>query len=510
MEELNTKIEEPIEESTQETPKEEVKVDDSKSGKRFLKNVMIVIISNLFSAVSGILIGFVVPKMLSVGDYGYYKTFTLYSTYIGLLHFGFIDGIFLKFAGQKYESLDKAKFRTYTRFLMDMELGFTIILMIAAFFFLKTDTFFILLFVALNIFLTNMTSYFEFICQVTMRFKQRSVRKIILCVLNIVSVGVLYVLYRFKDASISGLLYIEITCLISGIILLWYAITYKDIVFGKRLSFRQEKKDLLFFMKIGIPLLLANLVSQFIFAVDQQFINILFDTETYASYAFAYNMINVILIATSAISVVFFPTIKNYTKEQLIDKYSVINSYFLIFTAFCLVAYYPLDLIVRFFLDKYVSSLPIFIIILPGAVISSCITAIKYNCFKAFDEIKSFFIISICILVLSILADGAAYLIFKEPKSLAIASIIVMVVWCAVCEIYFAKKYKTQWIKNYLYMIVVIAVFYAVGFIPNIYTSAGAFIGGYILVTYGFYYKLINEFVKKIINKKKKEETVSE
>ena len=482
----------------------------SNDNKRFLKNVFVVIISNVFSAISGILIGFVVPKILSVGDYGYYKTFTLYSTYIGLLHFGFIDGIYLKFAGQSYENLDKEKFRTYTRVLMLVEGIFSLIGMSISLFFLNTATFFIFIFVGLNIFLTNMTSYFEFICQVTMRFKQRSARKIILCTLNILSVGVLYLLYKFANSEITGLLYIEITCLIAAIILGWYIITYRHIVFGKANSIKEEKSNLIFFIKTGILLLFATLVAQFIFAVDQQFINILFDEETYATYAFAYNMINVILIATSAISVVFFPTIKQMSKESLVERYPLINSYFLIAVSFCLISYYPLEFIVRFFLDKYIPSLPIFLIVLPGAVISSNITSIKYNCFKAFDMIKSFFFISLIILALSIGADAAVYFIFKEPKYLAIASIVMMTIWFLFAEIYFYKKFKTPWVKNFLYMMVVIGAFYGISFIGNIYIELGVFFAAYCLITYLFFFKLVNGFFRKLLNRKKQTEVEEE
>ncbi len=473
------------------------------SNKTFLKNVMVVIISNVFSAISGILIGFLIPKVLSVADYGYYKTFTLYSTYIGLLHFGFIDGIYLKFAGIPYDELDKEKFRTYTRFLMLMEAIFSALGMMGSLFFINTSTFFIFIFVGLNIFLTNMTSYFELICQVTMRFKQRSARKIILCTLNIVSVGIIYLLYKFSDIAISGLIYIEITCLISAIILLWYLFTYRHIVFGKGNSFKDEKGNIFFFIKTGILLLFATLVSQFIFAVDQQFINIFYDEETYAIYAFAYNMINVILIATSAISVVFFPTIKQMSQESLIEKYPRINSYFLIFVSFCLIAYYPLDLIVRFFLDKYIGSLPIFLIVLPGAVISSCITSIKYNCYKAFNLIKSFFFISLIVLCLSIGADALMYFTLKEPKYIAIASIVMLTVWFLISEIYFSKKFKTAWVKNFLYMIMVIGAFYGISFINNVYIELGVFFASYCVITYAFFFETVNKVIAKLFHKKK-------
>nr|MCR5647522.1 hypothetical protein [Acholeplasmatales bacterium] len=134
--------------------------------KRFFKNIIIVLISNIISMLSGVLIGFIIPKIMGVSEYGYYKTFTLYSSYIGILHFGFIDGIYLKFAGKEYSEINKKQFRTYTQLLFMMEFSISLILLLASLFFLNTSYFLIILFVSINILVTNIVTYYEFISQI--------------------------------------------------------------------------------------------------------------------------------------------------------------------------------------------------------------------------------------------------------------------------------------------------------------------------------------------------------
>ena len=73
-------------------------VEETPKRNKFIQNFIVVLISNGLTILSGILVGFIIPKIMGVTDYGYYKTFTLYSSYIGLFHFGFIDGIYLYFA----------------------------------------------------------------------------------------------------------------------------------------------------------------------------------------------------------------------------------------------------------------------------------------------------------------------------------------------------------------------------------------------------------------------------
>ena len=71
----------------------------SVSKSTFTKNILRVMTSRGIMLLSEILLGFVVPKILGVSGYGYLKTYSLYTAYTALLHFGFVDGILLYFAG---------------------------------------------------------------------------------------------------------------------------------------------------------------------------------------------------------------------------------------------------------------------------------------------------------------------------------------------------------------------------------------------------------------------------
>ena len=78
-----------------------------------LKNIVFVALSNCSTIVSGIVVGFLIPKILSVYGYGMYKTFTLYTTYIGFFSLGIIDGIVLDYGGFNYDELNCEKFRSF-------------------------------------------------------------------------------------------------------------------------------------------------------------------------------------------------------------------------------------------------------------------------------------------------------------------------------------------------------------------------------------------------------------
>ena len=83
-----------------------------KTKNNFIKSVFTVIFSNIFILLSGVLVGFVLPKIMGVDEYGYYKLFMLYATYIVLLYFGLADGMLVKYGGQDDTQIDKFKIQS--------------------------------------------------------------------------------------------------------------------------------------------------------------------------------------------------------------------------------------------------------------------------------------------------------------------------------------------------------------------------------------------------------------
>ena len=149
-----------------------------------IKDILKVTFSNACILLSGVLVGFLLPKIIDQVDYGYYKTFTLYIAYIGLFHFGIIDGIYLKYGDKDYNELDKEKFRFYTRFLLILEGAISLLFIIISIFVIQEKEMkFIFVMVSLTLFSTNITSYFQYISQITRRFKELTLRNIVQSIL---------------------------------------------------------------------------------------------------------------------------------------------------------------------------------------------------------------------------------------------------------------------------------------------------------------------------------------
>lgn len=431
-----------------------------------VKKIGFVAFSNIIKLISSILIGFIIPNILGLTNYGYYKVFILYLTYIGLFHFGFIDGIYLKYGGKDYNELDKRKFRTYFKFLLSVEVFISIVGILLTLIFINGEKKIIFLLLFLNLIAINLTTFYQFVSQITSRFKEYSTRLIILSITNIIIVGFMY-FAKISDYKI----YIGLIVAVNYLLLFWYIYTYKDITFGKKDTLLEKKNEILYFFKTGIPLLLANLASTFVITVDKQIVEILFPVEVFGVYSFAYSMLAMITVVISAIGVVLYPTLKKTNISNLAKNYEVLNKVIIIFVLIGLFGYFPLLWVIPRYLPDYINSLIIFRVALPGLVLTSSISAIKHNFYKITNKNFVFFVIGSIIIVFNISLNLIAYNMYSTTVAIAVSSIMGIFIWYLITEAYMVKYYKVGWCYNLFIAIFGITSFYLITSIKNIFVS---------------------------------------
>lgn len=473
--------------------------------RRVLYSIIIVMISNMLKLFSGIFVGFIIPKIMGGNNYGYYKTYTLYLNYIGIFNLGFIDGIYLIYAGKNYNELDKRSFRLYTRFLSIMEFFISLVICLSSLIFINTEYCFLLFFTGLTLLGNNITYHYQFISQVTGRFKELSIRTSLIAILQIIAVGILFVLYKNSVfVELNYKVYIIIYTVIIELMTVWYVITYRDITFGSCNSLKDEKKNILLFFKVGFPLLVANVTANLLLSFDRQFVNILvslghYQMSDYGVYAFAYNMLSLITTVIAAISIVLYPSIKNYSEERLKNDYNYLISIIAILTSFCLLLYFPLNLIVTKWLPEYINSLPIFEVVLPSIITSSCVTLIMFNYYKAYKKHFLFFIFSLVILFVSCVANIVAYIITKKIISISIASVFVLFLWYVICDLYLIKNKKIKLSINVIFISVIsISYYFIVYNIDNLTVGALIYFVCFIFLTLLLQYKNVKKIFKTL------------
>ena len=208
-----------------------------------VKSIFGVAISNVISIIGGIIVGFLLPKVLPVEDYGWYKTFTLYTAYLGFVGLGIQDGIALKYGGKDYEDIDRHLFRSYFSWYTLVHIIFCFLTFIFAPLVPNTNYRFILVSLGIYAIIANYSAYFQHISQITQRFKEYTTRKIISSILRILNVGALF-LWAALGFPPTYKVFLIVFITTELLVTTWYVFTYRDIAFGDKLSLSDTRKDI--------------------------------------------------------------------------------------------------------------------------------------------------------------------------------------------------------------------------------------------------------------------------
>lgn len=462
------------------------------SKKKFFVDILRVLFSRVLSLLSGVVVGFVLPKVLGVTDYGFLRIYTLYTVYTALMHFGFIDGILLKFAGFDYKNLDKTEMRTYSRFFISFQLILSFAFIIVAVLFFETDYRFIIIMLGLNLSFNNIMTYYQFISQATQRFKEYSNRSIIVAVAKTALVLIMLLLYRYRGTELSYQPYIIWLNIIDFALLIWYVFTYRDITFGKRKRLKECNQNIKSLFKKGIILTIAYQAAQLALALDRQFVSVLFTTKMYGLYSFAYSLVSMISQLISSISTVMFPTLKKVSKGNVLTYYKPSVSIVSMISGGALLGYFPLQLFIQWYLPEYTGSLDFLKIILPTLVFTSCISVVLFTFYKVLDKNMVYLKCAVITLVVGFILNYVAYMFFKTPQAISWASLVTIIIWYIIAGIYFVKCGQVFHIKSIVYISLLSLAFYMiVNFITNMFICSLLYIVSFVLITLLIYKKSV-------------------
>jgi O-antigen/teichoic acid export membrane protein len=138
-----------------------------------LKNISYSFFANIVSMGISALMIMLLPKFMGVADYGVWQLYLFYVSYLGIFHFGWLDGIYLRYGGCYLEQLDKRKFTSQFLAVFVLE---TALSGIGAYFvynyvqdvILRT----VLLFASVVLLPTILFTFCSFILQITNNIKQ--------------------------------------------------------------------------------------------------------------------------------------------------------------------------------------------------------------------------------------------------------------------------------------------------------------------------------------------------
>ncbi|MBV0914724.1 oligosaccharide flippase family protein [Apilactobacillus sp. HBW1] len=464
--------------------------------KGFVKNIINLMVSNLISLMISVLSSFITPVILGHDGYGYYKIFSLYTTYVPLLHIGFIDGILIRNAGKKLENISFKKFRTYTLFLLIFELFLSIVMSIfACLINIPQINREIIIAIAIYSFLLNALTYFQFFSKCIMRFSELASIARLQSFINLFFLLLALYLYKFTAFNVNVTYYMFYMNFAVFILLCYYLVRYKKIILGERKTIASQFQNIRVFFRVGFAIMISYQITMVMVNADNQFISMFFKVSEYGKYAFAYSLAALLLTVFNAVSSVMLPYMKKAGKSAVVSNHDSNMAVMNAIVFFVIASYYPIAWIVNNFIASYSESVQYLSIVFPGVGITCIVQSYIFNDYIMAKKIKDFCYISLANLVFDFAVYYVGFRLSHSTLKIALLSIPLLMIWYLTLEWFMNADSGVKFIKNFYYLMIMAFAFIVISHISNIWISLIAYVITYVAVTLAFYFKTFKTII---------------
>ena len=442
----------------------------------FIKNFSYTLSSNLISLIISTLVIMIVPKVIGIEEYGYWQLYLFYASYVGIFHFGWIDGIYLRYGGKEYRDLDKPLFFSQFWMLCIMQFLIGIIIYIITYFNIDdANKIFIFQVMAICCLIVIPKTMLEFILQFTNRIEEYSkitiIDRVVYCLLIII-------LLCFRVNQYKLMVVADIT---GKIVALGYSVyCCRDIVFRKINIFRVDIKETYKNLSVGIKLMFANLASMLIIGIVRFGIESVWDVATFGKVSLTMSICNMIMMFINAVGVIMFPMLRRMDESKLPEIYTTLRTVLVVPILGILILYYPMSNLLSLWLPQYADGLTYMALLFPMCVYEGKMSLLINTYLKTLRKEKSMLFINMTSVCLSAITTGII-IVWQKNLMLAVLSIVGLLAFrTIIAETVISKILKIRVKKDIILELTMTIIFIATGWFFNAWIGVTIYLVTYI------------------------------
>ena len=471
-------------------------MSDQITTKKFAKNVVYSIIAQIISLAVSFVLTLIVPKFIDEYQYSYWQAYVLYVGYVGVLHFGLLDGLVLRYSKFDYEELDKARLRSQFIVLLVFTSVITLAMALISLSVLDYPNKIIFLLVAVGIITKNIVTYSSYMFQITNRINKYVFLTISQRLSYGLFVGLLLILkvndfYWFCIADLFG----DAVGFTIG------AIFNRGLFLGKSIALKDAFAELKTNVSSGIILMMANWSAMLMIGSAKMLIQWHWDELLFGKVSFAFSVSNIFLVFVTAISVVMFPSLQRIEEDKLPDLYKTVRGMLSPILFFMMLFYFVGCWILNLWLPKYSESLVYLGILLPIIIYSSKVSLLTNNYLKVYRKEKLMLLANVISIVLGILLFVLCTYVFDNLTALLACVVFVIMFNSILSEIFVLKTIHVKIIKDFIIETVMTVGFILCASLLSLWIGMAVY-GGLFVVYCIINYKNLKELFGKIFKKK--------
>lgn len=421
---------------------------------KILRNFAYTITSNLLNFLVITLVTLIVPKIIGVSDYGYWQLYIFYTTYVGIFHLGWIDGIYLRYGGKDYSKLDFDMLKSEIIYFSFFQLIVAVLFLMSIHIFSTGNTGFILNTTVCYLFLTNIRQLFLYILQDTSRIKEYATIIIFDRIIYIIIIVLaLFIGVKAYQVLILG-------DLIAKLLSLFYVIYIcRELFSGKLLSHSLILNDIKSNISIGSKLLIANFAGTLIVGVIRYGIKYGWGVKTFGKIALTLSISNALMLFITAISLVLFPMLRKVNKAKLNLLYIDFRELLMFILFFCLCFYFPLNTFMVRWLPKYQDALKYLSFLFPIFIYEGKFDLLVNTFMKTLRMEKLLLITNMVSLVISVIVTLLNLFLIHNLDFMMLSVIIILAFRSTLGELIVTNKMNIHILKDVVLEFAILGIF---------------------------------------------------
>ncbi len=424
------------------------------NNKKLAKNLILSVTAQAISLLTSFIVGLVVPKFIDQLQYSYWQIFLLYFGYVGVFHFGLLDGLILKYSQYDYDQIDKARMRSQFQALLAITSIISILIASLSTLALGGEYVWIGIMISVGVIIQNAFTYTSYTFQMTNRIQHYA----ILVIAQRVLYGALIVIclllkctdfYWFCLADLASLFVATVLAMFFN----------KGLYLGSSMPLKEGLKEAGANICAGAFLMVANLSSMLIVGGAKMVIQWRWDELVFGKFAFSFSVANLFLTFVSAISVVLFPSLKRMKEEEYPQLFENIRGAIMPVLLLVLIAYFPGRWILERWLPNYAESLLYLGILLPLIVFSSKNNLLTNNYLKVYRKEKIMLAINVGSVVLGMGLFLLGGYVFNSAESILFSLIATIMISSTVSELVVMKIIKKGKVFHFFIEFLMVVIF---------------------------------------------------
>ncbi|ANJ69831.1 hypothetical protein [Latilactobacillus curvatus] len=401
--------------------------------------------SNLMSLIISTLFILIVPKLIGVEEYGYWQIYLFYSTYVGILQFGWDDGIYLRYGGKKYHELNKPLLFSQFYSLMFFQAVLMAFIFIISFFNNDSNKVYIIQMSGICMFIFNLRGMLLYLLQDTNRIKEYA----IVTIFDRFIYALLIALFLIIDVRDYRILILgDLIGKLCSLILSMYLC--KEVVIRKVKDFSPSFKEIMLNIDVGVKLLVANFASMLIIGVVRYSIEKFWGIRIFGQVSLTLSISNLLMTFITAISLVLFPILRRTNYKRLREVYLSVRNILMTILFLGLFLYFPMEAILPLWLTKYKGALKYISILFPMIIYEGKFELLINTFMKTLRMEKWLLRVNIISLAFSGLMVLFNLFYVKKLTVMMFSIIIILAFRSTLSELIILKKFKLNLIHELL------------------------------------------------------------